>query len=117
MAAESAPRPDRDRVLVLAPTPADATLTQSILAEAGLGSHVCADLRELSHELTQGAGAVILTEEAFGRSDQQYLLDALENEPAWSDPPIILLFSSGADASLAGWAMEQLGNVTVLERP
>ena len=117
MAAEDAPKPDADRVLVLAPTPADATLTQSILAEAGLGSHVCADLRELSHELALGAGAVILTEEAFGRSDEYCLLDALQREPAWSDPPIIMLSSSGADASVAGWAMEQLGNVTVLERP
>jgi two-component system CheB/CheR fusion protein len=44
-------------------------------------------------------------------------VEALQNEPAWSDPPIIMLASSGADSALARWAMEELGNVTVLERP
>ncbi|HSC08153.1 MAG TPA: PAS domain S-box protein [Steroidobacteraceae bacterium] len=117
MTRDDVPTPDSERVLVLAPTAADATLTQSILAEAGLGSHICAGLRELSRELARGAGAVILTEGAFGLADQQCLVEALQNEPAWSDPPIILLSSTGADSLVAGWAMEQLGNVTVLERP
>jgi PAS domain S-box-containing protein len=109
--------PDAERVLVLAPTAADAALTQSILAEAFLTSYVCADLEELSRELSNGAGAVLLTDSVLARGDHQCLVEALQREPAWSDMPILLLSSAGGDASLIGWAIEQLGNVTVLERP
>ncbi len=108
---------DAERVLVLAPTPADATLTRSILAEARLSSHVCADLEELSREMAKAAGVILVTEEVLTRGDAQCLIEALQREPAWSDPPILLLSSSGADSSTAAWGMEVLGNVTVLERP
>jgi PAS domain S-box-containing protein len=109
--------PDAERVLVLAPTAADAALTQSILAEAFLTSYVCADFEELSRELGNGAGAVLLTDSVLSRGDQQCLVETLQREPAWSDLPILLLSSSSADSPLVGWAIEQLGNVTVLERP
>lgn len=111
------PTIDPERVLVLAPTAADATLSRSVLAEAGLACHVCADLAELSRELDQGAGAVLSTEEMLAAGDTQPLMEALRRQPPWSDVPIILLCGSGADSPVAAWAMELLGNVTVLERP
>jgi signal transduction histidine kinase/CheY-like chemotaxis protein len=108
---------NQERVLVLAPTSADAALSRSILTEAGLACHVCADLSGLVRELDQGVGAILLTEEVLAANDAQYLIKALHGQPPWSDIPILLLSISGADSSVAAWAMELLGNVTVLERP
>ena len=115
----SEPRtPDPERVLVLAPTSGDATLTRSILAEAGLACHVCADLREVSREVSDNAvGALLLTDDDVGSRDTDSLLDALRSQPAWSDIPILVLSGSGADSMAAARAMELLGNVTVLEKP
>ena len=114
MNAEPAPE---ERVLVLAPTPADAALTENILREAGFTCHVCADTRDLSRELRLGAGTVLVTEEVYSSRDVFYLVEAIRGQADWSDIPVLLLASSGADSSAAAWAMEMLGNVTVLERP
>jgi FixJ family two-component response regulator len=107
----------QERVLVLAPTAADGALSRSILTEAGIGCHVCADLSGLVREMNQGVGAILLTEEALTASDTHCLVQALHSQPPWSDTPILVLSISGADSSVAAWAMELLGNVTVLERP
>src|SRR4051794_15745134 len=106
-----------ERVLVLAPTAADAVLCQVLLADAGMACHVCADLRCLCREYEEGAGALLLTEEVLGASDSPCLLALLHQQPPWSDVPILLLTSHGADSPAAVEAMERLGNVTLLERP
>jgi FixJ family two-component response regulator len=106
-----------ERVLVLAPTTGDAALTRTLLTEAGLVSHVCADLMELCREIVAGAGTVLLTEEALAEDEADCLVEALRQQPAWSDMPVLLLTTSGADSPVAVGAMDRLGNVTVLERP
>lgn len=107
----------KERVLVLAPTSADADLSRSILKEAGLICEVCADPGALSRELRAGAGAALLTDEVHRSRGAADLIETVQSQPAWSDVPILLLSASGADSSAAAWAMEMLGNVTVLERP
>lgn len=107
----------KERVLVLAPTPMDAALSENILREAGMPCHVCSDVRELSRELRLGAGAALLTEDIYSSRDVFYWVEAVRSQAEWSDIPILLLSSSGADSPAAAWAMEMLGNVTVLERP
>jgi len=47
----------KERVLVLAPTAADAALSRAILDEAGLRCEMCVDPGQLSRELRAGAGA------------------------------------------------------------
>ncbi len=108
---------EHERVLVLAPTSGDAELSRSLLAEARLDCHVCGSLTELGREVDDGAGAVLLTDEVFVASDVACLLDALRRQPPWSDVPILLLSDAGADSAAAAWAIELLGNITVLERP
>ena len=108
---------DHERVLVLAPTSADAQLSQRLISEAGMTCHVCSSLTALGRELDDGAGAVLVTEEVFLASDAHCLLDALRRQPPWSDIPILLLSSAGADSAAAAWAIELLGNITILERP
>jgi PAS domain S-box-containing protein len=108
--------PDVERILVLAPTAADGALSQSILAEAGLSCHVCADIADLVGRLTEGAGALLLTEQALAGADAGLLVDTISAQPSWSDIPVILLSEVAGQVS-ATWALDRLGNVTVLDRP
>jgi signal transduction histidine kinase/DNA-binding response OmpR family regulator len=108
---------ENERVLVLAPSRADAELSSTILADAGLPCRVCRDLVELANELDAGAGAVLVTEDVFVAADAHHFLDALRRQPPWSDIPVLFLSGAGADSVGAAWAIELLGNVTVLERP
>ncbi len=108
---------DSERVLVLAPTRADAELSRSILTEASLACHICTDLSGLERELGEGAGAILLTEEVFAAGDVRSLVEAVRDQPPWSDISILLLSANGDDSPLAARAMESFGNVTVLERP
>jgi signal transduction histidine kinase len=110
-------QPHEERVLVLAPTPADAVVTRTLLAEAGLACHVCADLAALCGECGAGAGAVLLTEEVLADGGADRLVELLRRQPPWSDLPVLLLSGGGADSPVAAWALDLLGNVTVLERP
>jgi FixJ family two-component response regulator len=108
---------ENERVLVLAPSRADAELSETILAEARLPCRVCRDLAELASELDAGAGAVLVTEDVFVAVDAHYFLDALRRQAPWSDVPVLFLSGAGADSVGAAWAIELLGNVTVLEKP
>ncbi len=106
-----------ERVLVLAPTPADAALTRNILVGAGIACEVCLNLDELCAALAAGAGAVLLTEAAFTYNRHDRLLEHINNQPGWSDVPILLLAEQGGDSAVAVSTMEMLGNVAVLEQP
>jgi len=107
----------KERVLLLPPTSRDAELTMEILGEAGLAGHVCNNVAELCREVEAGAGVVLVTDVALGDADPQPLVEAIQRQPAWSDLPIVLLSPLGADSPTAVWAMDVLGNVTVLEQP
>ena len=61
--------------------------------------------------------AVLLTDDALFSDDVRPLVEALENQPPWSDLPIILLSATGENSPMAAWTIEWLGNVAVLERP
>jgi PAS domain S-box-containing protein len=104
------------RILLLAPTPADRRIASDLLTAAGFTCCACGGLEELCAELSIGAGAVLLTEEVVAGRPLA-LAEALEREPPWSDVPVLLLADDGADADVSAWAMDALGNVTVLDRP
>jgi two-component system, sensor histidine kinase len=110
------PSPNSKRVLLVAPTAGDALLSHSILREAGLRCHVCSDLRDMAAELDRGAGALILTDEVVTAGDREALLHALGRQEPWSDVPILLLCPAEAE-SVVAWAIDMLGNITVLDRP
>jgi len=110
-------RHENERVLVLAPTSADAELSRAVFADANVACHICRDLRDLAREMDEGAAAVLLTEEVFVAGDAHELLDALRRQAPWSDIPVVFLATAGVTSAAAAWAIELLGNVTVLERP
>ncbi|MGE8182308.1 ATP-binding protein [Pseudomonas mandelii] len=107
-----------ERALILAPLGRDSQIALMMLNEAGFEGLVTRDLVTLCSELAQGAGLLLISSEALLGCDLEPLLGLIEEQPAWSDLPIVLLTHHGGPeqnpASLLG---PQLGNVTFLERP
>ena len=109
------------RALILAPTGRDASLTVSLLKEAGCDSDICSDLNAMVREMNSGAGLAILADEALQDADLRPLLRFLEEQAPWSDLPVILLTyrgGGGPERNPAALRLgEILGNVSFLERP
>jgi signal transduction histidine kinase/ActR/RegA family two-component response regulator len=107
------------RVLVFAPIGRDGALTQEFLRRAGIDGFVCSSVDHLIGEFEQGAGVVILTEEALDDRSFALLPVALARQAAWSDVPVILFAGneqSSASLRTIGLA-EALRNVTFIDRP
>jgi len=105
------------RILLLAPTLKDATLTCEILQQEDIDCEICDDMPTLCHHLDVGAGALLVPEEAIGPLRPLALLAFLARQPPWSDLPILVLARPGADSAAVAQAMDLLGNVIVVERP
>jgi signal transduction histidine kinase/CheY-like chemotaxis protein len=106
-------------VAVFAPIGRDGPITRDLLQRIGVRSIVYHSLVELVDAGFEGAGAVLLTEEALERRDATVLIDALAAQPAWSDIPV-LVFAGGQRGPAVAGTMEVLAgltNVTTIERP
>jgi signal transduction histidine kinase len=122
--------------LVLAPVGRDGELIQAMLHSAGIGvSRV--DSAQALVERIEGAsagaaspelGVIIATDDALGIDWSARLASLLEQQPSWSDLPLVLLARSldaSGDSQSLGLAQvmpaaERLmmrGSVTVLDRP
>ncbi len=109
---------DREqRILLLAPTERDAEITRTILSGAGLSCRVCRSLAELCRELREGAAAALVTEEAVSSPSIGLLHAFLDQQPPWSDLPVIVLTHGGASSPGAELVLEVLPTATLLERP
>ncbi|HVE70161.1 MAG TPA: hybrid sensor histidine kinase/response regulator [Thermoanaerobaculia bacterium] len=106
------------RVLIVAPIGRDAELMCTHLENAGVSCHVCGDATEACAEIARGAGALLLTEEAFGPDVATGLGHVLSEQPAWSDLPIIILTGSPLEGK--NHSFRELGkrtNLTLVDRP
>jgi len=108
-----------ERVLVLAPTGRDAALSCAMLREEGWTAGACRSIEELCGAIEQGAGVVLVGEEALPPQAVRRLVQTLDAQPPWSDIPLILL-AGGEFATSHVRPLNVLGplrNVMVLERP
>jgi PAS domain S-box-containing protein len=108
------------RVLVLAPTGADAQVAGAVLAEAQISSRTCASLADLCDAIDEGAGALLIAEEALPPLGPSVLAALLAQQPPWSDVPLIVLTSADTTGHTSYILAEELGlagNLTLLERP
>jgi len=109
-----------DRVIVVAPSGHDAGNTAQVLRSDGIAVQICPDLEAACVEARTGAGAFLITQESLNTRSLKHLLILLEEQPPWSDIPLILL-ASGYEPGAPGFAsIKALGNssaVTVLDRP
>nr|WP_222934879.1 MULTISPECIES: response regulator [Pseudomonas] len=96
----------------------DSQVALMILNEAGYGGVIAADLGALCAELEPGAGLLLIATEALLGPELETLLQYLEQQPAWSDLPIVLLtHHGGPEQGPSSRLSKLLGNVTFLERP
>ncbi|TKJ84291.1 hybrid sensor histidine kinase/response regulator [Pseudomonas koreensis] len=110
--------PLAERALILAPVGRDSQIALMILKEAGYGGVVAPDLGSLCTELELGAGLVLVAAEALRGPELEALFLYLEQQPAWSDLPIVLLtHHGGQEQGPSSRLSDLLGNVTFLERP
>ncbi len=107
------------RVLILAPFGRDADVIAEVLNKDNRVCVVCRDADALTEALDAGAGSALIAEEALADKHATCLFDWLENQPAWSDFPFILLAAAciGHRSARGIEVLERLGNVVVLERP
>lgn len=107
------------RVLILAPFGRDADVIAEVLTRDTHECVLCADVKTLNEELDRGAGTALITEEALASGHTSQLFDWLEQQPAWSDFPVIVLagMRMGRRSAHSLDVLERLGNVVVLERP
>jgi signal transduction histidine kinase/ActR/RegA family two-component response regulator len=107
-------------VLVFAPVGRDAALTQAFLERALIPNVNCGSMTQLCDMFESGGGgALLLTEEALDDPAFLRLTALLDEQPSWSEVPVLLFAgSSGADVTLHTIrSIESLRNVTLFERP
>ena len=109
--------PAGDAFFVIAPGGRDANVVCHLLASAGL-AHVRDDQGErLLGAIAGGEGAgAIVTDLGIARIGNERLREVIERQPPWSDFPFILLTRRGEPAA-GSRTIEELVNVTLLERP
>jgi PAS domain S-box-containing protein len=114
------PGASSERAVILAPVGRDASIAAALIKEAGYYANICADLAALMREIESGAGLAVIADEAIKTADLRGLVRWLNDQPSWSDFPIVLLTHQGGgpernpDAARLG---QVLGNVTFIERP
>lgn len=103
-------------VVLMLPSGRDAELMTRLLAERGISSVSCTNETAFFEQLQPECGPVIVEEEGLNVSGWQALTMRLQQQPAWSNLPIIICES--ACRRLRGHALlRTLPNVTLLPRP
>jgi signal transduction histidine kinase/CheY-like chemotaxis protein len=107
------------RLLVLTPTGRDSKLAVELLKRCGFKAEPCESSEELYRELESGVGALLVADEALTRGFVMRMISILENQPPWSDIPMIILTRRQSAGSTAHSfpSLYRRANVTVLERP
>lgn len=99
------------------PTGRDAALVRTTLAGVGISAEECPDARRLFRGIADGAGAVLVAEEAIEEPALERLIATLERQPVWSDLPVIIFSSHSRNAEQLLARLGERINVTIVERP
>ncbi|HTD85699.1 MAG TPA: ATP-binding protein [Candidatus Binatia bacterium] len=108
------------RILVLAPSGQDAALSVEFLQRPGFRAQACASLNDLIERMRTGGAVLLLAEEALEPRSIQALNNVLEQQPSWSDLPVILITTHRTETEKVPKYRKMFApgaNVTVLERP
>ncbi|HEY1231679.1 MAG TPA: HAMP domain-containing sensor histidine kinase, partial [Ramlibacter sp.] len=106
-----------ERRVLLHILPHDAHLAERVLREGGIDAAVCPDEVDVAAGLDSGAGALLVAEEMLTPLLLSVLARFLQQQPPWSDLPVLVMAKRGAESLDVQRAVEHLGNVTMLERP
>jgi signal transduction histidine kinase len=107
------------RVIIIAPIKQDAVAMAALLSAEGYKAQTCEFVDELSRQMVNSAGTLVLTEEALESPRVSQFLNMLEGQPSWSELPLIILTSGGESrrTALLDLVAGAAGTVTLLERP
>jgi signal transduction histidine kinase len=117
---DTVPSAHDNRTIILAPTGKDQQLIANLLERCSMPCHVAAGIDELCLEIGRGAGAAMISEEALTTPAIAQIHQVVEEQPAWSDFPLILLTVGGrvtAHSERLRELRRPLGNIYLLERP
>ena len=113
-------RTGHETALVFAPRGRDAHLAVALLKEADIPAIAYPDFDALVEALGPDATLVVLSEEAVRLADISPMKRWLDNQPPWSDLPLIMMTQKGGgpetNPSAARFAQTR-GNFTFIERP
>jgi signal transduction histidine kinase len=105
------------RILIHAPVGKDARLIAGLYERAGIDSFVCADLAQLLGELAQGAGALLIGDEAVTPEFLRVLKHFIDHQQGWSDLPLLIMTRRETGSTERQQRYLELGNVSLIERP
>ena len=105
------------RVLVAAPTRRDREVTCELLEREKIACVVCDSVKALASEARLDVGAIVLTDAALSDPSIGRFVAAMQEQPSWSDVPILLLVRDRAYAPTAATSLGALANVMLLDRP
>lgn len=105
------------RIIVYAPIGKDARLITQVFARSDVPCFACKSAEDVVDELKQGAGALLLADEALNPTFMKQLLRFLLDQPSWADLPVLVMSQRSVDSVEIRQVIQQLGNVTILERP
>ena len=107
-------------VVVYAPIGRDGPASAELLSRSGMEAVVCHSVDEVLRRAETDADAVFIAEEGLFGRDLEGLAAWVEQQPAWSDFPFVVLTSKHQQPAVAAWRQRMvaaLRNVSLLERP
>ena len=110
----------RQRALIYVPHGRDALVAVSLLSETGIAAAACATIEELIGGLGPDTTMVVVSEESLRLFNLAPLKQWIDDQPAWSDLPFIVLTQKGGGPEnnpSAKRLADLLSNLTFLERP
>jgi signal transduction histidine kinase/ActR/RegA family two-component response regulator len=105
------------RILIHAPVGRDARLIADLFGRAGIDTFVCAHAGQLIKEIADGAGALLVGDEAMSPEFLHALKNVIDQQPSWSDLPVLVLTRRGDAPAESQHRYLALGNVALIERP
>ncbi|BFN29380.1 blue-light-activated protein [Pseudomonas sp. SCT] len=107
-------------VIVYAPIGRDGPASAELLSRSGMDAVVCHSVDEVLRRAETDADAVFIAEEGLFGHDLEALAGWVDQQPAWSDFPFVVLTSKHQQPAVAAWRQRMvaaLRNVSLLERP
>ena len=104
------------RIFFLPHNPYDARTARELFAEYNLTVITVDDLSDLVDEVGYSADCLLIAEEGLRTTDYHRLIASLQDQPEWSDLPVIIA-TRGDSSSKRAWRLMQDANVTLVERP
>lgn len=104
------------RVLFLPDNPHDAETAREVFDEYDIDIWPVESFSELVEEARRDAGCLLLVEEALHSPEFDGLIRLFEQQPEWSDLPVIITTRKGSSSQRA-WHLTEIANVTLIESP